>query len=876
MSSRKALCIAIAIGLWGAVVNSQTVGPANPLVRNCVPAEWQAADVRWSRDVAPHNKIDDLIDATSDPVVDIVVNFRRCIRQSDLDTLAQLSPESQLVMKGRFLSFASLSGVARSNVQTIASMPQVAFVERKLGFSGSLDVSVANIRVASAPGLIDTVEEQFEEIDGTGVNIAILDSGVDDPGGPGTTHGAFPNAVAYYDAVTADGVPRIPENNPDDDHGHGTHVASIALGRPVLTTTGPFPRGVAPDAGLIDVRVLNRTTNDCRSKSWDDTSNGLETIYKNRLDWEVKVVNMSIRQCDEAGKTIVSDGLDAFSQLIDLAEAMGIVMVAAAGNNGPTNVGLSSPAAATRAITVAASDDRNSTDRSQSVIAGFSNRGPRNPNGIVDLDDLKPEVTAPGENTSPTPPRPNGISAAKSDSLLDRRSVRGTSMAAPHVAGLAALILEQRPGMAPAAVEQLLIQTAERKGTPSRPDVDPEWSAEWGWGLVNGFAAIDMLQRESEHTDLTFPNHPAIPFWTSRDIFTRDPPKVNVPNEAGVQIENRGPNPARNVPVVFTVTNFSASTPSLSQIGTVRVPRINPGQKRVVSIPWTPTAATVCFEVQISYGLDTDYGNNIAQRNVAVAESPVTFEVRNTLTEEPREIRLVPTLDPPTSDWTVTITPPSITLAADDCPAEIEVLLDPLPSAPSGSMQRVDIAAMIDDVELGGVSVEAFAPTFPDCNSNGVDDAVDIGGGASQDINADGVPDECQIGSVLWRFFGTAQGGQVSATIDGFFATCTVTVTTVAGESAATVAANLAAAINADACLVSQEIAATASSEIVRITGFLISHQDVSTNVTDSGLAHEIPLLSIPTLSLLGLIVLAMLFIGVGIGVLWRRKTHSA
>ena len=867
MRVRAAVVTILALGVSATRLGGQTVGPANPLVRNCVPAAWQAADVRWVRDVAPHNKVDDLIDSTSDSPLDLVVNFNRCIRQSDLNTLAQLSPEGRVVLKGTFIPFASMSGVARAHVPAIAALPQVAFVERKFGFSGTLNVSVANIRVASAPGLTDTVQDRFPEINGTGINIAILDSGVNNPGGAGTTHRAFPNAAAFYDAVTADNPqpPRDPNTNPDDDSGHGTLVASIALGRSVQGTTGTFPRGVAPRAGLIDVRVFNSATDPCGTTgAWDDAVRGLQQVYLNRRAWNVQVVNLSIHQCDNSGP-VASDGLDSFSQLVDLAESMGIVVVAAAANDGPNNQGLTAPAAATRAITVAASDDHNSTDRSLSTSWPWSNRGPRDDDGDgVVLDELKPDVTAPGVD----------ICAAARDSETGSACGPGTSFAAPHVAGLAALILQERPGMHPASVKQLLIQTAERKGTPSPPGVDLGWSKEWGFGLVNGFAAINLLRQESQQADLTFPNFPPTPAWDSNDITTRDRPRVNVANEARVRILNQGPNPARNVRVQFGVFDYSVSIPAFHDIGTVIVGEILSDKDMTVSIPWTPKASGhLCLQVEIGYGSDSDPSNNVAQRNLRVAESPVTFEVRNTLTEEPAEIHFVPTFDPPTSNWTVTITPPAVTLAADDCPVQIEVLLSPLSTATPGSVQQVDVAAMIGDVLLGGVTVEDSVPSLPDCNLNGIDNTEDIASGASQDINNNGTPDECKVLDLPCTFSGTAQGGQVSVSLAGFTATCTVSIVTTAGQSPSTVAANLAAAINADACMSGQGITATASGNSVRMVGFLL--RLLGSTITDPGIHHSIPIVAIPALTITGVALMALLLLLAGVFFIARQARRA-
>ena len=157
--------------------------------------------------------------------------------------------------------------------------------------------------------------------------------------------------MAGYNALT--GI----LGNPDDDFGHGTHVASIALGRGTTNTS----RGVASGAGLVDVKVLDSAGRRPLYVIMD----GLEAVYDNHVSWNVGVVNMSL------GSDTSDDGTGAMDQLVDLAESMGIVVVVAAGNNGPFNSGLGSPAAATRAVTVAASDDRDSQDRADDIIADY-------------------------------------------------------------------------------------------------------------------------------------------------------------------------------------------------------------------------------------------------------------------------------------------------------------------------------------------------------------------------------------------------------------------------------------------------------------------------------------------------------------------------
>ncbi len=153
---------------------------------------------------------------------------------------------------------------------------------------------------------------------------------------------------------------------------------------------------------------------------------------------------------------------------------------------------------------------------------------------------------------------------------------------------------------------------------------------------------------------------------------------------------------------------------------------------------------------------------------------------------------------------------------------------------------------------------------FNDCNRNGVDDLLDIENHSSQDINLNDIPDECEIGSVSWFFSGVAQGGTITTTIEGFFATCTVGITTTPGQTGIQVAEAFAAALQADPCLAGQNITASVDGNGVILTGFELSHDRVFDVINDPGIEHTMPVVSIPTLSLpaLGLMVLILMLAG--------------
>jgi serine protease AprX len=675
----------------------------------------------WSRDTSPANGIDDEIDASGESQFDIVVNFNDCVESSDVGFL---SLHGTIQRRLKYISSVSMAGVSKTSIATLVADPRVAFVELQPTFQALLNTSVPNVRVAaSATYSPNTVSDAFPTLNGSGVGIAIIDTGVDN-----TTHAAFAGTTfsGGYNAITqvlAD---------PDDDNQHGTHVASIALGQTTTTTS----RGVAPSARLIDVKVLDAGGNG----SWNTVTDGLEKLYDNRTTWGVDVINMSL-----GGG--VGDGLSALSQLVDLAESMGIVVVISAGNSGPNNPTLPDPAAATRAITVAASSDLDTVDRANDIIAEYSSRGPRSSDGDQDcIDELKPEVAAPGSH-SPlisqcnTFDAPGGIRAARWNTATGMLRACGTSMAAPHVAGLAALIKQARPGINAASVKELIIATAEPRGTPSASSCDPTWNRDWGWGLVNAYSAIALASQ----TNMRFPSHPPNPIWLSPDISTSPyPPQKNQTNTVSVTVRNAGSVAATGIRIHLGAEDFTANLPQnpFSDIGT-RVVTVPANTTQTFNFAWKPTASGhMCLKAEIAYGADTNYTDNHAQRNVTVAQSPVSFKVRNTLTTDPAEITFATsfahagfcndTAEPCipyntlirqcglggeciSQTWTAVITPPSVTLAAADCPVDVQVDLRPPANAISGSRQRVDVAAKIGSVVIGGVSVDSnAAQTQPD------------------------------------------------------------------------------------------------------------------------------------------------------------------
>ncbi|GIH21250.1 S8 family serine peptidase [Rugosimonospora africana] len=247
--------------------------------------------------------------------------------------------------------------------------------------------------------------------DGKGVQIAVLDSGID------ATHPDFARRISAARDFTGGG-------DTVDRAGHGTHVASIAAGTGAASD-GRY-RGVAPAADLMIGKVLG------------DDGSGLESWVIDGMQWAAShgadVVNLSL-----GGP--VTKGDDPLSQALDtLSDQYHTLFVVAAGNTSPGIPGtpdVTAPGAASAALTVGA------VTKSDVMWSGSRN-------GLMGDAGIKPEIVAPGAN----------ITAAGTGGEL-YRTMTGTSMAAPHVAGAVALLVQEHPDWGPAQLKAALTSTAK-------------------------------------------------------------------------------------------------------------------------------------------------------------------------------------------------------------------------------------------------------------------------------------------------------------------------------------------------------------------------------------------------------------------------------
>jgi len=285
---------------------------------------------------------------------------------------------------------------------------------------------------------------------GAGINVGVLDSGID------YTHPDLSDDVVAQHCFNHEACPPNGTDEGEDaqdENGHGTHVAGIITGQ---GDTSPW--GIAPDAGIVAVRVLDRS-----GSGWtSDVVAGIDWIVANQDHLSVRVINLSLGGGRYTG---VCDTQDAntmmYAAAIVAAREAGITIFAASGNNGLTDV-MMAPACISGVVSVGSTYDADlgpvtwptctDTNAVADQVACFSNSG-----SALDL-------LAPGALI---------VSTALGGG---QTSEGGTSMSSPHAAAVAALMLQGKPNATPIEIETALKDTGvavtDRRNGRVTPRID--------------------------------------------------------------------------------------------------------------------------------------------------------------------------------------------------------------------------------------------------------------------------------------------------------------------------------------------------------------------------------------------------------------------
>jgi hypothetical protein len=277
-------------------------------------------------------------------------------------------------------------------------------------------------------------------INGTGVTVGVLDTGID------SNHETLAGRVV----ATKDFVSDYEDNAPNDGHGHGTHCSGTIGG----TNAGGKHIGVAPGVNFMVGKIFG------------DSGSTTVAAIMNAMQW--------IADPDDNPETndfprVVSNSWggplnNQWEDIINTWRSVGIIPVFAAGNSGPRPNTVSAPGAYKQVISIGATD-------SQDKIARFSSRGPVQ---YYQETYIKPDVSAPGVD----------VYSAKPGGGFQNMS--GTSMATPHVAGVVALMLQADPEIDAERVREILEQTALELGQPGKDGA-------YGSGRVNAFDAVQLV-----------------------------------------------------------------------------------------------------------------------------------------------------------------------------------------------------------------------------------------------------------------------------------------------------------------------------------------------------------------------------------------------
>ncbi len=350
---------------------------------------------------------------------------------------------------------AILAEIPLRALDTLVQSPQIARIEPNYQLTLTLSYGQPIVTNTTSPGWDYTYN-------GSGVVVAVCDTGIDK---------MHPNllgkVISEKSFVTGEPA--------DDLDGHGTHVAGI------IASDDSTYHGIATNVSLVNVKIM------------DTGGSGDTTQLINGIEWALTNASIDVINLSAGTSSIPDDGDSSISKFVDaVVSAYNVVWVNAAGNIGAS--GIEVPGDALNCISVGNLDDNSNLNPSGWTLTPSSSRGP------TDDGRIKPDITAPGETIMSC----NDIWEGANPDFVSKT---GTSMAAPHVAGAAALLLQylklhysSLSSNHALITKGMLLHTAYDKGT-----VGPD--PLWGYGAVDMGAVWNFLQTGNFSVQTLTPSH---------------------------------------------------------------------------------------------------------------------------------------------------------------------------------------------------------------------------------------------------------------------------------------------------------------------------------------------------------------------------------
>jgi serine protease AprX len=327
--------------------------------------------------------------------------------------------------------------VSAEALRSLQSDWRVSFLATDVVVSAAGGFS-ADVKPSAGVAAIDA-PQAWGSSTGRGITVALMDTGV-------AAHPDLAGSVLARVDFVGDGALQL------DPAGHGTFVAGL------IAAHGSSFKGVAPDAKLVSLRVLDANGNG----SLHAVLAAFDWLLQNRVAYRIKVLNLSF-----GARQVSSYQQDLLAAVVESAWFAGVTVVAAAGNRGPLPGTVATPGADPFILTTGSFDDQGTAGTGDDRESLFSGRGPT-------LDGfVKPDVLAPGEHVV-------SLRASDDPTVSGYTRMTGTSVSNAMAAGVAALVLQLHASYTPTQVKGAIVAGSRKvwgSKTPGLLADNPLWAS---------------------------------------------------------------------------------------------------------------------------------------------------------------------------------------------------------------------------------------------------------------------------------------------------------------------------------------------------------------------------------------------------------------